>query len=112
MNSATRPDARPPCSHLKISQDFVPLIRSKVDGTAHQADLAEEEIRYLKGLIADIERKHKLRGVQAAVTSGGRRNSGVDTRGVVPWCPNGFPFDHTAEQVCALPLSVNSLSLS
>lgn len=76
------------------------MAHSKLQGTRHQKQLAEEDILHIKGAIQELEAHFHLQHSEAAAErSSENRFLGVDSRGAIPWHPNGAPFELTAAKV-------------
>ena len=71
---------------------------SKLKGTAHQAELAQEEILRLRGAITQLEQQFALPHVHKLTTAAADSSPGLDSGGTVPWHPNGAPFERTVLQ--------------
>jgi len=81
-----------------------------MEGTAHQAELVEGGVMHIRGAIMDLERHFQL-ATSLGGTEQGEGNPGLDKQGIVPWHPNGAPFELTIPKV-SITLALLSQGLS
>lgn len=72
---------------------------SKLEGTSRQAELADEEVLHIRGSITSLENSFHWPhssplGAHRDISPGLRHASGI-----IPWHPNGAPFELTIPKV-------------
>ena len=100
-------DAQVCCNLIQLEQMGCALIAvdfhsSKAEGTSHQAELAEDDVLHVRGAILALEHQFNLQRSLAGASlafSPEDGSPGVDARGIIPWHPNGAPFELTIPRV-------------
>ena len=100
-------DAQACCNFVQLEQLGCVLIAidchcSKAEGTTHQAELAEDDVLHIRGAILALEHQFTLQRRLAGTSLAFSPQDGspsVDGRGIIPWHPNGAPFELTIPMV-------------
>ena len=71
----------------------------KLDGTSHQVELVENDANHIRGALWELEHSHRLAPCEVGGGASQIASPGVDRKGVVPWHPNGAPFELTVYEV-------------
>lgn len=68
----------------------------RLHGTSHQAELVSEDAKHIRGALWELENRFQLPFTHRTQDDA---STGVDTEGLVPWHPNGAPFELTVAEV-------------
>ena len=74
---------------------YLLLSSRKLHESFHQAELVNKDAKHIRGALWELEHRHKL----PYAHSQGESGTGVDKQGLVPWHPNGTPFELTIAKV-------------